>query len=366
MNISINENIQNIPGYIPGEKIQGAISLASNENPFGPSPQALEAIAIYRDIYKYPDSQCINLKSELASKYNLKTDNIAIGNGSDEILQWISAAVINKNSEAISANYTFPQYKFCAQLFNGTFRTVNLKKGNFNLDAICNAINPKTKIIFICNPNNPTGLYLNELEIGRFLKQVPNNILVVFDEAYFEYCNETDFPQSHKLISQYSNLIVLRTFSKAYGLAGLRVGYGLANPQIISVLNKARFPFNSNSMAQMAALACLKDLKHMQSGIKLATAEKRFFYECFKELNIKHYPSSANFIFIWGKKLAGLDSFSSKQGIVIRPMPPYQNSPAFRITVGLPSQNIQFLNILRKFEAQRISNIKTIPMAEVA
>jgi histidinol-phosphate aminotransferase len=358
MKTLFRKNILKLKPYQPGKPIdevkrelglRDVIKLASNENPLGPAPAAVSAIRrSLADINRYPDGNCFYLKKALSKSLRLSPSNIIIGNGSDEILDIIVKTFLNEDEEAITSKTTFLEYEIISQENGRRIRTVPLVDFKYNLEAIKKAIGPRTKLIFIANPNNPTGTYVNNREVNDFLKDIPKDLVVVFDEAYFEFVDARDFPQTLKLIEK-RNIIILRTFSKIYGLAGLRVGFGVARESFIAAMERVRQPFNVNSLAQVAALGALNDPGFVKKTRNLILREKRFLYQALDEMGIGYIPTVANFIFIDLKKDA-LTIFKKmlKQGVIVRDMRPYGLKNYIRVTVGTHKENVRFIKVLKK------------------
>lgn len=346
--LSERKAIQNLKPYTPGQEIAGNIKLASNENPLGSSPLALEGLAAsLKESSIYPDGNCTLLKEKLSKKLGVKPENLVIGNGSDEVLLLIAGAYLNPGDEVVIAKTTFSEYEFSARLFGASATFMPLKNMAYDLATMAMAITSKTKIIYLCNPNNPTGTIFTTKELEDFFNKISKDILVVIDEAYFEYVVATDYPKTLELINS-NNIIVLRTFSKIYGLAGLRIGYGIANPKIINSLNKAREPFNVNRLAQIAATAALDDQKFIKESLKINEAGKKYMYSELGKLGLKYYPTEANFIFV---EVPTDGTQLSKQlmakGITIRPMASFGCPNAIRVTVGTLEQNTFFVEKLK-------------------
>ena len=341
----IRYNILNLKPYIPGKHIEeverelgikNIIKLASNENPLGPSPLAISAIKKYLNkISLYPDGNCFLLKNKLSKKLMVKPENLIFGSGSDEIIHLIVLAFLNKGDEVITCHPSFLIYETNTILMNGRLKLLPLKNFTFDLEGISKAVTNKTKLIFIANPNNPTGTIVKKNEVKNFLKKLRDDIIVVFDEAYYEYVDSQDFPDTLKYIRQNKNLVVLRTFSKIYGLAGLRIGYGIAKPEIINYLNRVREPFNVNSVAQIAASTALGDIQFVKMSRRVNTDGKKFLYEEFNKLNIFYVPTQANFIFLD----TNMDSqilFNKllKEGIIVRTGDIFGKKNFIRLTIG--------------------------------
>lgn len=353
-NLGIKENILRIQKYIPGKPIKlvqkelglkDVIKLASNENPLGPSPKAIRAVRqVVNDLHRYPESGCPELRETVAKKIGLKDENIVVGNGSNEIIELIAEAFISPGDEVIISEQTFIVYPIVIRLMDGVEVTVKLKNYTYDLPSMLEKITSKTKMVFVCNPNNPTGTIVDSAQVEEFLSNLPKHIVVVFDEAYYEYVTSSSYPQTIQYIKE-RPLIVLRTFSKIYGLAGVRVGYGIANPEIIALLDRIRQPFNVNSLAIVAALAAIKDHKHIEESIKLNNEGKQFLYRAFNEIGLEYVPTEANFIFVNLKKdVAPVIDNLLKTGIIIRPM----GGTFARITIGTSSENEQLVNSLKR------------------
>jgi histidinol-phosphate aminotransferase len=355
----IRKNILKISPYVPGKPIEeverelgikNIVKIASNENPLGPSPMAISAIKKYlKKINLYPDGNCYELKRALAKKFNLKEENFVIGCGSDEIIHLIVLAFLNKDEEVITGFPSFVIYYTNTHLMDGRLKIVKLRDFTYDLKRIKEKITNKTKIIFIANPNNPTGTIVKNKEVEEFLRDLPEKIIVVFDEAYYEYVDDKEFPQIISYIKEGRNIISLRTFSKIYGLAGLRIGYGIGNSKLVSYLNRVREPFNVNSLAQVAALAALKDKEFVKKSQRLNFSEKNFLYKEFEKLNLFYIPTQANFIFLD----TGVDSgivFKNmlKDGVIIRSGDIFGFPTFIRVTIGKREENIRMLTSLKK------------------
>ena len=333
------------------------IKLASNENTLGPSPQTLKALRDYLPkIYLYPEDSCFYLKKELAKRLKVKMENLIMGNGSDEIMELIPKTFLNPGEEVIYGRPSFLIYETVVRIMGGKPVPIPLKDYTYDLKGILKAITKKTKIIFICNPNNPTGTMVNEEEIKVFLKKVPKNIIVVLDEAYKDYVERNDFPNSVKLLKKNKNIIILRTFAKIYGLAGLRIGYGIAREEVIDLLSKVRLPFNVNSLAQTAALASLKDKEQVKKTRRMNREEKRFLYNAFKSLGLEYIPTQTNFILINLSPACSGTRRSGKKicqellikGIIIREMSAWGLNNYIRVTIGREEENKRFIQALKK------------------
>lgn len=348
-----------IKSYQPGKPIEEVkrelglktvVKLASNENPLGPSNKAIEAIKkCASEINIYPDGGSYYLKKALTEKLGLGEEEIIVGNGSDEIVSLITRVFLQKGEEAIMGDPSFLMYRIDTQLSQARILPIPLNNFRLNLPAMAKAITPKTKLIFISNPNNPTGTIVEEEEVKSFLKDLPFRIIVIFDEAYFEYVEDENYPQTMNLLNEKNNIIILRTFSKIYGLAGLRIGYGIARPQIIEMLNRARPPFNVNSLAQAAALASLKDKYQIERSKKLIKEEKEYLYSNLHKMKLSYIPTQANFILIkLGTKASYVEKRLLQHGIIIRGMKAYNLTQYVRLTIGTREQNERFIRALHK------------------
>ena len=355
------ESVLSIMPYEPGKPIEEVarelgmpeediIKMASNENPLGASPLGVQAIKDSANtVYMYPDGGCYYLKNDLAELLGVKTENLILGNGSNEVLQIIADAFINPDDEVLYAEQSFVVYTLATKVVGATAVTVPLKDFAYDLDAMAEKITDKTKVIFISNPNNPTGTMITADHADRFMKKVPDSALVVFDEAYYEYVERSDFPQTLDYIRDGRNVIALRTFSKIYGLAGLRIGYGISSPDIIGVLNKVRQPFNVSIPAQAAARASLKDKEHVARSIKVNREGKKYLYSELQRIGLDFVPSEANFMLVHLDR-SGAEVMSQllKEGVIVRPMTGYEFPNSIRITVGTADQNKRLISSLGK------------------
>jgi len=346
--ITIKKHLQKLKPYIPGEDITGNIKLASNENPLGPSPKAIDAILrTANDISRYPSSDGPKLKKEIAKKLLLSDKNIILGNGSDEILLLIATTFITTEDEIITVDPTFSIYETTTQLFDGKTKKISLEDGYYNFEKIKEAINPNTKIIYLCNPNNPTGTIFEKKQLESLLKTLPSNILIVIDEAYNEYVTNPEYPKVLDYIKDH-NIIVLRTFSKIYGLAGLRIGYGIANTNLIEKISKVQLPFSVNKIAQKAALAALRDNEFLKKSLNNNEQGKQFLYQELGKIGLKYIKTEANFIYIETPISANkLFKMLSDKGITIRALDSFGCKNAIRVSIGLPEENKAFIENLK-------------------
>jgi histidinol-phosphate aminotransferase len=348
----VRPEIEGIPEYVPGKTPAkpGVIKLASNENPFGPSPRALEAIAREsKNLQIYPDQKSKLLREALAKKLGVPADCIICGNGSDDIMQVLAATYLNPNDEVIISKNTFSVYELVARIFGGKLVFVDLNNYEQDLKAIAAAITPKTKLIFLTNPHNPTGTIFTAQDFEVFFKNIPGNILVVVDEAYAEFVESKEFPDSLKYIKEGRNLVVLRTFSKFYGLAGLRVGYGIARADLIAPMLKTKMPFNVNRLAQAGAAAALEDKEFLNKTLQNNSDGKKYLYGGLDKLGLDYKKTEANFIFINMKKPADevfLRMMSA--GVIIRPLTSFGLPQAIRVSIGTKEQNEKFISAIKK------------------
>ncbi|MBI3008001.1 MAG: histidinol-phosphate transaminase [Candidatus Omnitrophica bacterium] len=350
------ENILNIKPYQPGKPIEevqrelglkNVIKMASNENALGPSKKAVTAIkkSISR-INRYPDGNCHYLKERLAQRLKVQPSNLIIGNGSDEIIILAVRAFLNEGDEAIIADRTFLVYKLAIIAQNGRVVSVPMKDFRYDLKEIKKAITKKTKLVFIANPDNPNGTYVTKKEVEAFLKGLPEDLILFFDEAYYEFVRERDYPDMMRYLKD-RNLIIARTFSKVYGLSGLRVGYGISHPDMINYMNRVLEPFNVNSLAQAGALAALDDEWHLRQTLKLVSRGKEYIYNNLKRLGIRYVPSVTNFILIdAGRDSTWVFKKMLKLGVIIRDMKPWDMDNFIRVTVGTMDENRRFIQCL--------------------
>ncbi|MBI5783707.1 MAG: histidinol-phosphate transaminase [Gammaproteobacteria bacterium] len=351
--------VRELEPYQPGKPIEelereygvtGAIKLASNENPLGPSPRALTAARdALADIHRYPDGNGFALKSALARKHDIKPECITLGNGSNDILEFLARAFVLPENEVIFSEHAFAVYPIVTRAVGAKAVVVPAKNWGHDLSAMRKAVNARTRLIFIANPNNPTGTWLKADELEEFLRAMPAHVLVAVDAAYFEYVGEREYPNTIAWTAKYPNLVTTRTFSKAYGLAGLRVGYGVSTPAIADVLNRVRQPFNVNSVALAAATAALEDETHVAHAVQTNRDGMRQLIRAFKELGLEYIASAGNFICIDFKRpAAAMYEALLRQGIIVRPVANYGMPNHLRVTVGLPQENERFIKALEK------------------
>jgi histidinol-phosphate aminotransferase len=351
------EYVRGIRCYVPGKPVEelerelgitNSIKLASNENPVGPSAEALKAIAgCLGDLNRYPDGNGYYLKQALSEALCVSGDEIILGNGSNELLDMASRTFMRPGDDAVMAAPSFVVYCMAVQATGGNAVQVPLKNYAHDLDAMAAAITPKTRIIFIANPNNPTGTINRKDEFDRFMKKVSDDVLVVLDEAYYEYVTDPEYADSVKYLHSAKNVLILRTFSKIYGLAGLRLGYGIAKKEILVDMNRLREPFNTNSVAQKAAVAALGDRAHIEQSRSVNEQGKKYLYRELDAAGVAYVPTEANFIYIPIEDSFAVNDTLLRLGVIIRPMGP----KAIRVTIGLPEENRRFIEALKKVTA---------------
>ncbi|MCK9582428.1 MAG: histidinol-phosphate transaminase [Endomicrobiales bacterium] len=337
--------------------LKKVVKLASNENPLGPSKRAILAMKnAASKAYFYPDSNSYELKNALSKKFKIPMPQILLGAGSDEIIELIAKTFFNPGDEIVVSESVFIRYKMVGNLMNCKVVSVPMKNYTHNLSAMFARVNRKTKAVFIVNPNNPTGTYNTKNEIEGFLSALYKKFgsampIVVIDEAYYEFANiNKDYPQTLKLIEKYPQLIVLRTFSKIYALAGLRIGYGFTSQQVAGYIDRIRPPFNINTQANVAAIASLQDTLQVIKSIALVEKEKKRLYKFFDSLNIEYIPSAGNFILIKTAPKKGTKVFKEllKKGVIARAMDEYNLFEFLRVSIGLVAENTFFMKALKK------------------
>ena len=346
MALPFRDVIDKISPYVPGKPISdvqrelgltNVIKLASNENPFGCSPKVKQAIAEgLPEINLYPDGNATLLRESLAKHHGLDPEQFVFGAGSNEIISFIAQLFLDPGDESIYPEPSFVWYDTAVKAAGATPVIIPLKDFTIDLDAMKNAITEKTRIIWICNPNNPTGTIITGAQQEEFLDAAPPNVVVALDEAYYEYAKGEDYPESVPLLKKYPNIIVLRTFSKAYGLASLRVGYGMASPEIISYLNRLRPPFNINTLAQKAAIAALEDQSFVRHAVSETKKGLLALYDAFDKLGLKYVKSHANFIWVETPYQSGeIFQMLLRKGVIVRPF----MKNWLRITAGTEEEN---------------------------
>ncbi|MCP5208834.1 MAG: histidinol-phosphate transaminase [Hahellaceae bacterium] len=343
--------------YVPGKPedelkrelgLAQITKLASNENPLGPSKKALNAIAHASSaLCRYPDGSGFVLRSALAKRLDVSANQITLGNGSNDVLELIVRAFCDERSEVLFSQYAFAVYPLVTQAVGATSVVAPAVQWGHDLEAMSALISDKTKVVFIANPNNPTGTYVNTDTVVRFLDSVPANVLVVLDEAYCEYIDLADFPDGVALLAKYPNLIVTRTFSKAWGLAGLRVGYSVSHPDVANILNRVRQPFNVNALALAAATIVLEDDDYLEASVKTNNKGMRQIVDGFESLGLEYIPSVGNFICVKVGDAAGVYQKLLRSGVIVRPVANYGMPEHLRVSIGLKEENSRFLDALK-------------------
>ncbi len=358
-----NQFVCDLVAYEPGKPIEETarelgldpetiVKLASNENPLGPAPAAIEAMKEEAaGVHIYPDGGGYKLRQALADHHGLGLENVVLGNGSNEIIELLCHCFLNPKTELIAAEHAFVVYKLMATLFGAKYVEVADPDFIHDLDGMADAITEDTRLVFIANPNNPTGTMVNQEALDRFMDRLPDHVVAVLDEAYYEFLD--DAPDTVKYVREGRNVCVLRTFSKAYGLAGLRIGYGLASPQVAAILQKARQPFNANSMAQAAALAAMNDSEHVAKTMETNRTGLAFYEQAFAARDLEYVPSAANFVLV--KVGDGDDLFAKmlRKGVIVRAMSGYKLPEWVRISIGTMPENERCIEVLDEVLALR-------------
>ncbi len=352
-------HVKELIPYIPGKPveelerelgIENAIKMASNENPLGPSPKAVESIVKEATkVNLYPDGDCYYLKRRLSEHLGVSPDNIMVGNGSNEVIEVIARTYLGLGDEAIYSDYAFIVYPIVTKATGAKAVVSPMVDLRNDLRDIASRITPRTKIIFLANPNNPTGTIFTRDEFEWFIDRIPENVIVLVDEAYFEYVRDDNYPNTLDYHSKIKNLITVRTFSKIYGLAGLRVGYAIASKEIISYLNRVREPFNVNSLAQVAASEALCDRDHIHKSERINFEGLTYLYDQFERLGVSYLPSHANFVLVEVPS-DPLEVYKRllRYGVIVRPLEAYGLKRHLRVSVGLKEENERFIEALEK------------------
>jgi len=358
---SAHQHVLDLVAYEPGKPVEelaremgldpaDIVKLASNENPLGPSPKAVAAMRSALDrAHFYPDGGGWTLRSAIAEQLGLDRANVVLGNGSNEIIEFLGHAFLKPGDEVVTAQHAFAVYTLMAQLFGATTIEVPDPGYAHDLDAMLAAITPRTRQVFIANPNNPTGTLVGQEEIDAFMARVPEHVVVVFDEAYHEFLD--DAPDVLKYVREGRNVVVMRTFSKIQGLAALRIGYGLAPAKLAEVLQKTRQPFNANAIAQAGAVAGLADTEHMRRTRELTHEGRNYFQAEFSEMGLEFVPSHANFVLVRVGNGDAVFNELLKQGLIVRAMRSYKMPEWIRVSVGTMEQNRRFIAALRGLDA---------------
>lgn len=351
--------VQKLSPYVPGKPVEtlarelgldpaGIVKLASNENPLGPSPRALEAIrAALGEITRYPDGSGFALKAKLAERFGLRSEQITLGNGSNDILDLVARAWLAPGRNAVFSQYAFAVYPISTQAVGAEGRVVPARDYGHDLEAMLAAIDDNTRVVFIANPNNPTGTWFGPAALEAFLDRVPADVLVVLDEAYIEFTEPGELPNGLDYVARYPNLLVSRTLCKAYGLAGLRVGYAVSSVQIADVLNRVRQPFNVNSLALVAACAALDDSDYLEAGRRLNRAGMAQLEAGLAALGLRWIPSRGNFLAVdFARDAAPINQALLERGVIVRPVAGYGLPNFLRISIGTEAENARLLEAL--------------------
>ena len=357
----INKNILQLAPYVPGKPIEeierelgitDSIKLASNENPRGPGPRVTSAIAeALHSVSRYPDASGYHLKNKLASQLDVASEQITLGNGSNDVLELAAKVAIEPGCNGIVDEHCFVVYPIAIQAAQGEVRSVPSKDWGHDLERMIDAIDSNTRIIYIANPNNPTGTWFLNSEFEDFLANVPESIWVVLDEAYFEYVQLAGFTNGVKLLAKYPNLIVTRTFSKIFGLASLRVGYSVCNAEFAGLMNRVRQPFNVNSVALAAAEAALDDDEFQAESRELNDLGMEFVTAAFSELGMDYITSMGNFVCMdCGSRASELYERLLRRGVILRPIANYGMPNHLRVTIGTPTENERFVETLKSLQ----------------
>ena len=354
----VNPGIDTIHPYEPGRSLDEVIQefnlskvvkLASNENSLGASKKALEIVQSAQELHYYPDGSGESLKRVIAEHENIARDQIILGNGSNEVLELVASAFLSPDTEAIFSEHAFVVYKLASKVRGCKFHEVPAKDFGHDLDSFKNYINDSTRVIFIANPNNPTGTYNTHAQVHNLLSTIPDHVLVVLDLAYFEYVEAEDYVKPYELLTEFNNLLLTRSFSKAYGLPALRIGFGVGHPELIEILNRIRQPFNVNTIAQKAAIAAIEDQAHIKASIENNSMQKQYLQSELTRLGLTSLESEGNFIAVKAL-MPGRDMFNKlmREGVIVRPIDLYGMPDFIRVTIGTPAENKFFIEILEK------------------
>lgn len=350
--------IQELVPYKPGKPIEelerelgisGAVKLASNENPLGPSPKAVAAMAeSLAGLHRYPDGAGYELRQALAQRFGVAQEQIVLGNGSNEIIEFLCRAFVRPGDQALAAAPSFLMYSKLIQVAGGQLAETPLKDFRLDLDAMLAAINPRTKLVFLNNPDNPAGTAFSKAELESFLERLPQGVVTVLDEAYIEFARDPQVAKGTDFIGHDKPVVVMRTFSKAYGLAGLRIGFGLGAPEVMDLLHRVRQPFNTSIVAQAAGAAALADEEFLQKTLSVTWQGLDKLYAAFDGLGLEYVPSQANFVLVrLGDKASEVADQLLRRGVIVRKMASYGLPQYLRISVGLPQENQRFIDELR-------------------
>ena len=351
------KSVMSVDPYVPGKpidevkrelKLKSVIKLASNENPYKPSPKVIQAIrSASTQINRYPDGDCFYLRQILSKHLSVKPQQLVFGNGSDELIVLAVKLFVDPKDEVIMAKPSFLVYNIASKLAGAKIKNVPLKNFHYDLDGMKKAITAKTRLIFLGNPDNPAGTYLSQKDVAKFMRGVPKDVLVFIDEAYFEYVHAEDYVDSIGLLKKYKNIVVSRTFSKMYGLAGLRIGYGICHPDLASLFNRVREPFNVNSIAQAAAIACIEDNEYYQNIAQKVEKQRTYLHRQFDRLGLEYQPTCTNFILVnVGQNGSAICKKLLKKGVIVRDMAFWGMTEHVRVSIGTATENKMLIKTL--------------------
>ena len=351
--------LEKIKPYEPGKPIEElqrelgleeVVKLASNESPLGPPKASIEAIhKAINELNRYPDDSCYHLKNKISGKFDIPVRNITIGAGSAELIVNAARSLLGHDDYAVISQQTFVMYWLAVQSVNGNMIRVPLNNYTYNLEAMTSAINDRVRIVYIANPNNPTGTMVDAEQFDRFMASLPPNVIVVYDEAYKEYVGRDDYPDPFQYYRRGDNIIILHTFSKIFGLAGLRIGYGIANNELSDALKRVRSPFNVSIIANAAATAALDADEHVAESIKINNEGMAYLTSEMKKLGLNVIPSVTNFLLVdFSHDAMELNNKLLRKGVIVRPMASFEMPKALRISIGLPDENRKFIKALKE------------------
>ncbi len=357
-----SSGISELQPYQPGKPVEelgrelgltDIVKLASNENPLGPSAKVVEALkAVMPELARYPDGSAFTFKNKLSQRIGVAPERITVGNGSNDVLELLGRVFLNSTNESVVSQHSFVVYPLVTKAIGASLKVVPARNYGQDLEATLNSISPKTRMVFIANPNNPTGTWINETDLVTFLDQVREDVIVVLDEAYFDYVEDPAYPDGMKLVDRYPNLVVTRTFSKAYGLAALRMGYSVSHPDIADLMNRVRQPFNVNSMSLAAAEVALDDDEYLRESVRVNNEGLRFLEKACDEMGLEYIPSVANFLTIdvTARGHEAMDVYNAllQEGVIVRPIGVYEMPNHLRVSVGTPAENQRFVDSLKK------------------
>jgi histidinol-phosphate aminotransferase len=363
----VKPHIRALAPYEPGKPpeelqrelgIEGAIKLASNESPIGPSPRAIEAVReALEGVHRYPDGACFALRARLAERFDVSASQLVFGCGADELLELVAKAFLGPGDEAVFAWPSFAMYPIVVQGMGAEPVQVPLDAALVHdLDAMRAAITDRTRVVFVCNPNNPTGTSVGTEAFDAFVASLPEELVLVVDEAYFEFARRPDFPDALAWVARRPGTMVMRTFSKIYGLAGLRVGYGVADPELADYLNRARHPFNVNRLAEVAALAALDDVDHAERSRQVNAEGADYLTRELTALGIEVWPSDANFLLVRAGE--GFFDKLQREGVIVRPLGGFGMPDCLRVSIGLPEENERLVKTLARLRSERLEGAR--------